>query len=106
MANDEASQRSPWPMWARNTMSAVGGAGAVLVTVTLSFGDVKHDATDAAKDASDVKRMAAAHELRLSELEKRGARDEERWEQVRTALLSLVAMQKDISEIKAKVAAK
>lgn len=84
-------------------MSAIGGAGAVLVTVTLSFGDVKHDAADAHKDAAEAKAVTGQHETRIVNLELKSARDEERWEQVKSALLRLASIQSDIAEIKAKV---
>ena len=47
--------RSPWPGWFRNTVSAAMGAVVALVSVVLYASDVKRDARDALDQGKDHK---------------------------------------------------
>ena len=58
--------------WIRYTASALGGALVVLATVLIAFADVRHDATEARSDAE-------TNELRIEELERWRAMEDQRF---------------------------
>lgn len=67
------AERTPWPAWARYTATGGLGFGVAIVTVTLAFGDVK-------RDASDAKHAVDEHEPRIRAVEVETHTLRDRWD--------------------------
>lgn len=65
-----------WPEWLRFTMTGLAGALVTLVSLTLAWGDVRRDASDAKAEAEGLRpRVEALERRKEADVEWRNALD-------------------------------